>query len=296
MSNSSNNAFATNGLEACAAVDDVRMTSPKHHFGLESLPQPIKDEIKRVLLRTFGPQFSMEDFFKSFELTLDGMQESLTQKAQKLEKKEQELQDKDQILSRGATHIYQLEQAMAALGRDLATALAEKQVLLIEKSHSDLCLRVYERLVLSLRKTIELGKKRIEELDAKAQVGGDVGDDTSVAQEIAKHSKGRIPPIESLMCRVCSMVAEPVCRDLENALSSPQQPSLNQSQATSDMDSPSGSSTIFVSDSDHESSRSRVPYRRMVSPVNHVRIAAAKMIHFGAGDSDRSSNWRARQA
>ncbi|KAK1223697.1 hypothetical protein PQX77_013425 [Marasmius sp. AFHP31] len=405
MTTPSNNTLPTNDLEVRSTVDDVRMSSPKHHFGLESLPQPVKDEIKRVLLRNFGPQFSVEDFFKSFELTLDGMQDSLTAKVRELEKKAQVLQEKDQLLSRQSAHVYQLELSIAALGRDLATALNEKQALLI--------------LVLSLRKTIELGKKRIEELNAEIEkvgsdsahlkalkdekddtinnltkkiiflarealkgkrlsflrvlpdlrnllgrlrfemqaisglltaseisdsasvmanngssislesthasnissaanramrltdsvalfldeyeylavrVGGDTGDDTSVAREISKHSKGRIPPIESLMRRVRSWVAELVRRDLEGHSDSSPHSSPVHSQATSDSSSPSGSSNVFGPDSDRESTQSRPSIHRMVSPVNHVRIAAAKMVHFGVGESERSVNWRSRRA
>ncbi|KAK1217553.1 hypothetical protein PQX77_019782 [Marasmius sp. AFHP31] len=416
MANSSN-LPATSDIGTRTTADDVRMSSLKHHFGLESLPQPVKDEIKRVLLHNFGPQFSVEDFFKSFELTLDGMQDSLNKKARELSRRDQELRDKDQSISRQTTRIYQLEQAIATIGQDLAAALNEKQALLIEKSCTDLCLRVYERLVLSLRKTIDLGKKRIEELNAKikkvgnnsaqlkalkdekddtinnltkkiiflarealkgkcmsflrvlpdlrlllgrlhfemqaisgllaaseisdstsvlannglsislesthtanissaatramrltdsvalfldedeylsVRVGGDVADDTSVAHEISKYSKGHIPPIESLMCRARSMVAEIVRRDSENPSNVPQHSSPSHSQAPSDSSSPSTLSTIFGSDSDHESSQSRPTYRRMVFPVNHVRIATAKMVHFGVGDSERSANWRSR--
>ncbi|KAK1223193.1 hypothetical protein PQX77_013932 [Marasmius sp. AFHP31] len=334
-------------------------------------------------------------------------------------------------------HLYQLEQRTAALSRELAQALSAKQSLTVEKVRADLQLRVYEKLVLSLRKTMEISSKRIEALDLELQkagedlakirklkhecslpmslrtvidscnpeekddiinsltrktiflarealkgkrisflrvlpdlrllmgrlrfeiqsisglltttdntdvssilanngsraslessyastvssaanrainlsdslaqfldeyeylanrVGGDVSEDTSVMREVEKHSKGRIPPIEALMRRVRSRVAELSRQDPANTQPTPFSLSPTQTASSSNPASsvsPS-SSTLADLSSDGGSTRSRPPYRRMVSPINHVRITAAKMVHFGVGDSERSNNWRSR--
>ncbi|KAK1217193.1 hypothetical protein PQX77_020160 [Marasmius sp. AFHP31] len=424
MSTISNNAVSNNATpihnpSVRAPAPDVQMssTSPSLETPLMGkLPPPVQAEIHRVLRRNFGENFSVEDFFKSFELTLEGLNKALNEKDRLLGEMNGGLQEKSQTISRQSARIFQIEQNAAALGRELSLLIQEKQAWKVEQTRQDLRIRVYDKLVQSLRKTIDEARRRIEVLDAEVKkcgtdaeklcrlkqekddilnsltkktiflareamkgkrlsflrvlpdlrqllgrlrfeiqsisgllnapdaidassilanngsqaslesshaanissaatrairlsdgvvrfldeyeylatrVGGDVGDDTSVTQEIGRHSKGRIPPIDSLMRRARSRIAELtrreplVCHPTVGS-SSPPSPSY-----ASDTRTPPNSS-IFDSSSESGSSRPRTPLQRVVSPVNHVRITAAKMVHFGLGDSDRSHNWRDR--
>ncbi|KAK1216850.1 hypothetical protein PQX77_020511, partial [Marasmius sp. AFHP31] len=375
----------------------------------------VQSEIRRVLLRNFGENFSVEDFFKSFELTLEGLNRALNEKNHQAEELAATLKERDQTISRQGTHIFKLEQSYAALGKDLAKLLQEKQAWSIEKTRQDLRIRVYDKLVQSLRKTIDEARRRIEVLDAEVKkcgddteklrrlkqekddilnnltkktvflareamkgkhlsflrvlpelrllmgrlrfeiqsisgllnapdaidassilanngsqaslesshaanvssaatrairltdsvaqfldeyeylanrVGGDVSDETFISCEIGKYSCGRIPSMDSLMHRARARIAELTRRD-------PHRPPTNSdfsssSPSTSSApDTPSRSATVD-SGSEWSSSHSHLAPQRLVSPVNQVRITAAKMVHFGIGDSERSTNWRNR--
>ncbi|KAK1223194.1 hypothetical protein PQX77_013933 [Marasmius sp. AFHP31] len=79
-SSANNNTVVTHDLDVQANVADVPMApaSPNNPaIKLGSLPAPVREDIKRMLRRNFGPQFSVEDFFKSFELTLEGLNKTL---------------------------------------------------------------------------------------------------------------------------------------------------------------------------------------------------------------------------
>ncbi|KAK1228215.1 hypothetical protein PQX77_008749 [Marasmius sp. AFHP31] len=415
MVNTPNNVIPTCDLEVRSSTTDVPMASSSpslENSPMGHLPAPVQAEIRRVLHRNFGDNFSVEDFFKSFELTLEGLNRALNEKDSLLGEMNKGLQEKSQTISRQSARIFQIEQNAAALGRELALLIQEKQAWKVEKTRQDLRIRVYDKLVQSLRKTIDEARRQIEVLDAEVKkcgtdaeklqekddilnsltkktiflaheamkgkrlsflrvlpdlrqllgrlrfeiqsisgllnapdaidassilanngsqaslesshaanissaatrairlsdgvvrfldeyeylatrVGGDVGDETSVTQEIGRHSKGRIPPIESLMRRARSRIAELTRR--EPLASNPVVGSSSSSPPSyaSDTRTPP-SSSIFDSSSESGSSRPRTPLQRVVSPVNHVRITAAKMVHFGLGDSDRSHNWRNR--
>ncbi|KAK1233854.1 hypothetical protein PQX77_002968 [Marasmius sp. AFHP31] len=420
MVNTPNNVIPTRDLEVRSSTTDVPMAPPSpslENSAMGHLPAPVQAEIRRVLHRNFGENFSVEDFFKSFELTLEGLNRALNEKDRLLGEMNNGLQEKSQTISRQSARIFQIEQNAAALGRELALLIQEKQAWKVEKTRQDLRIRVYDKLVQSLRKTIDEARRRIEVLDAEVKkcgtdaeklrrlkqekddilnsltkktiflareamkgkrlsflrvlpdlrqllgrlrfeiqsisgllnapdaidassilanngsqaslesshaanitsaatrairlsdgvvrfldeyeymatrVGGDVSDETSVAREIGRYSKGRIPSIDSLMRRARSRIVELTRRDPSTS-----NPSLNTSDSspstsyTSDPRTPLNSNA-FDSGSESGSASSRTPFQRVVSPVNHVRITAAKMVHFGLGDSDRSNNWRDR--
>ncbi|KAK1233856.1 hypothetical protein PQX77_002966 [Marasmius sp. AFHP31] len=420
MVNTSNNAITTHDLDVRVPAADVPMSSTSPLLDNSLMPQlpiPVQAEIRRVLHRNFGDNFSVEDFFKSFELTLEGLNRTLNDKDRLLGELDAAVKEKTHTISRQGSHIFKLEQSYAAMGKDFAQLLQEKQKWTAEKARQDLRIRVYDKLVQSLRKTIEEAKKRIEVLETEIKkcgddaselrrlkqekddilnsltrktiflareamkgkrlsflrvlpdlrqlmgrlrfeiqsisgllnapdamdassilanngsqasiesshaanissaatrairltdsvarfldeyeymtnrVGGDVSDETSVSREIGRYSRGRIPAVESLMRRVRSQIAELLRRDSPSSIpfANSDVPSSPPSYI-SDPRTPPNSST-FDSNSDSGSSRSRTPFQRVVSPVNHVRITAAKMVHFGLGDSDRSNNWRDR--
>ncbi|KAL0060138.1 hypothetical protein AAF712_013064 [Marasmius tenuissimus] len=152
----SNNAITTHDLEVCSQQTDGR-PSEVLLASMYSIPPAALADISRVLEGQFGPGFSVENF-KSFELTLDGLNRAHLAKSVRVRELESQVVEK---------HIKNVELCAAFDELKVAFNLKESQNSALGDEVKELA------ELLEYKETIGSLQKRVEDLQQQNHQAGD---------------------------------------------------------------------------------------------------------------------------
>ncbi|KAK1220983.1 hypothetical protein PQX77_016196 [Marasmius sp. AFHP31] len=168
----SNNAITTHDLEVRSQQTDGR-PSDALLASMYSIPPAALADIKRVLEGQFGSGFSVENFFKSFELTLDGLNRAHLAKSAHVRELESQVVEKHIKNVELRAAFDELTAAFAAKEAQNSELGAEVKELTDLKTRNLFQLGVLEKLLEEYKESVGSLQKRIEDLQQRNDQAGD---------------------------------------------------------------------------------------------------------------------------